>query len=147
MHSGFIAHHAERAVSDDLEDRFLHSVVRSGGVRHDLDLPPALLREARVHAKEIAGEDRGLVAAGARADLDDGGPVVERIGRHEHGLELALEVLELLLELLDLGARLRGHLRVVNGNELARLHELVRKLVDSVSELDYCAEALVLATE
>ena len=42
-------------------------------LRHgqDFDLPAVLLGEAGVHAEDLGAEERGLVAAGAGADLKD----------------------------------------------------------------------------
>ena len=42
---------------------------------------PAPLGEPRVHAEQLGGEQRRLVAAGPGADLDDGVAVVERVAR------------------------------------------------------------------
>ena len=89
-------------------------------------LPAVPLAVARVHAVQVGGEQRRLVAAGAGADLDDGVAVVERIARHEQRRERAPRARRCRARgALDLGARFGGHLGVVNGNELARLRELV----------------------
>jgi hypothetical protein len=45
---------------------------------------------------EIGSEERGLVAARTRADLDDRRAVVERVVRDERGLQLLLEPLDAL---------------------------------------------------
>jgi hypothetical protein len=64
-------------------------------------LPTTTIKEARVHAIEVCGKERSLVAAGARADFDDRGAIVERIRRHEQWLELALNLLDALLGSFD----------------------------------------------
>ena len=74
---------AERRVARDLEYHFFDAAERRVGERHDLDAPAVALAVARVHAVEVGGEERGLVAAGAGADLDDRVAVVERIARQE----------------------------------------------------------------
>jgi hypothetical protein len=48
---------------------------------------------ARVHAKEIAGEERRLVAAGARAHLDEEVAIVVRILRQQRLLQLGFQAL------------------------------------------------------
>ena len=53
--------------------------------RQDFDLPALLLGEARVHAEDLGGEERGLVAAGAGADFEDDVLLVVRIlGQQQH---------------------------------------------------------------
>ena len=91
---------------------------------------PRALDEARVHAIEVGGEQRRLVAAGAGADLDDRVAVVERVVREERGLEPRLEVGDGPLEPLDFARGFGGHLGVVNGNELAGFGELVLGLLE-----------------
>jgi hypothetical protein len=96
---------------------------------------------------QVGGEEGRLVAAGARADLDDRGAVVERVGGDEQRLQLPLELGDAGLEPELLGACFLGHLRVVNGNELAHLRELVLVLPELAGLFDDGAQALVLATE
>jgi hypothetical protein len=136
MNAGLAAHRAVRARSSDLEDRLFDAVERSLGEREHLDLPALTLNEAGVHAVQIGREQRRLVAAGAGADLDDGVALVERILRDECRLQLGLERLDGRLEASDFGARFGGQLGVVNGNELARLRELVLLLSKTGSQLD-----------
>ena len=71
-----------------------------------LDLEAAPLGVAREGAVEVAGPDRGLVAADALADLDDHVLAVGRVGRRERDAQLLLERVAALLEL---------------GNELAQV--------------------------
>jgi hypothetical protein len=96
---------------------------------------------------EIGGEERGLVAAGAGADLDDGVAIVERIAGDEERKQLAFELGGGGLEARLLGARLGGHLGVVNGNELAHVRELVFTLLEFGRQLDDGGEAAVLPAE
>ena len=83
MHAGLPAHRAVRRRHQmTLNMTSLMPPSVASDERHDLDAPAVPLAEARVHAVEVGGEQRGLVAAGAGADLDDRVAVVERIARH-----------------------------------------------------------------
>lgn len=89
-----------------------------------------MLAEALVHLEEVAGEDGGLVAADASADLHDRVLLVVGVAGDEHDLDVVLELGELglvggdvLLEHgLLLGVRLVEHLLggldVIEGGEV-----------------------------
>ena len=64
------------------------AAVLAAALRQDLDAPAPALGIARIHAEQVAGEDRRLVAARRGADLEEHIVVVERIGRHQQSLEL-----------------------------------------------------------
>ena len=78
MRAGFELEMRERAAADDAADDFLVAAVLAR------DFPTALRRAsrvvgiARVHAKQIAREDRGLIAAGAGAHFEIDVAVVAR---------------------------------------------------------------------
>ncbi len=115
---------------------------------HHLDAPPTVpLDEAGVHAIEVGGEERRFVAAGAGADLDDRRAVVERVVGDEEGAQVEFDLLDRAGEAFDLRFGLGGHLGVVNGNELARLHELVLVFPKLLRQLHHGPEPLVLPTE
>ena len=142
------AHRAEGAVARHLEDGFLDAAERAVGERDRLEAPARALDEARVHAVEIGGEERGLVAAGAGADLDDRVAVVERIAREERGLEPRLE-------LGDASARggstSRAASAAISGSSTRTSsrasRELVLGLVELGRQLDDRREAAVLPAE
>jgi hypothetical protein len=85
------------------------------GKFHDLELPALFGRVALVHAEQVGREERGLVAAGAGADFEDGVLLVGRILGQEHALHRALQFRQALAQFggLFLGDRLhvgiRGH--------------------------------------
>ena len=56
--------------------------------RQDLDLPAHRLGILRVHAKQVAGEDRGFVAARARTNLEVNVAVVVGVRRDQRFLQL-----------------------------------------------------------
>ena len=149
MDTALAAHFAERARALDLENRFLHAAELCVGEREEFDLPPFALHVARVHAEEFTGEERGFVATGTRADLDDGvAIVVERIVREEERLEFFFELHDGGREAAELGLRLGGHLGVVNADEeLADFRELVIVPVERCRLFYDLNEPLVLATQ
>jgi hypothetical protein len=102
---------------------------------------------AGVHAIEIRGKQRGLVAAGAGADFDDRRPIVQRVVGNEEGAEVDFQLFDRRAKPLDFRFGLGGHLGVVNGNELACLRELVLEFSESVGEFDNGAEPLVLSPQ
>src|SRR2546425_4024876 len=81
VHSRFVAQRPVRFGSTRGEDRFFQTAERPLGEGEDVDLPAATLAEARVHAKQIGGKQRRLVAAGAGSDLDNGIAIVEGVDR------------------------------------------------------------------
>ena len=66
--------------------------------RKHLDLPAMQRGIALVHAEEIAGEKRRLVAAGPGAHFEDGAAVVGRVARDEKDAELVAQLLDLVPE-------------------------------------------------
>src|SRR5687768_18312060 len=84
----FPAHDSKRSFSLHLEDRFLHSAERSIRLRDDLDAPAPAFRESCVHAVEIGGKDRGLIAPGAATYLHNRRTVVQRVVRYQRRLVL-----------------------------------------------------------
>ncbi len=100
-----------------------------------------------IHAIEIGREQRRLVATRTGADLDDGVAIVEGIARNEERLELFLQLGDARLEARQFGARLLGHLWVVNENELAYLRELVFVFAEFAGNVDYWRQSSVLSSE
>ena len=127
VHAGLELHLRVDLVALDAERDFLEAAAL-GLVGVDLlDLPLLEVGVARVHAVEVAREDGGLVAAGARADLDDDVLVVVGVARKQHDLELFLELGQRRLELLDLlGGELLHVLIALGAQDFLRLVELLR---------------------
>ena len=101
------------------------------------DLPALLLGEARVHAEDFGGKERGLVAAGAGADFeDDVLLVVGILGQQQH-LELFFEGRRARLERGDLLLRPwragRRRFRPASG---ARLGQALAHLLQLAKLLD-----------
>jgi hypothetical protein len=91
VHAGFELELGEGAAAADLGDDFLVAADRPFARRDHLDLPALLGGIALVHAKQIAGEQRCLVAAGAGTDFEDDVALVHRILRQQGEANLLLE--------------------------------------------------------
>src|SRR5439155_10243366 len=90
----------------------------------DFDLPAATLGEARVHAKQVGGKQRCLVATGAGANLHDGITVVKGIGGGKELGQLGLEAVDLGPQPFDVGAGELRQLGIFVGEHFARLRQL-----------------------
>ena len=117
MRAGLELEMRERAVADDAADDFLVAAVLAGALRQHFDAPALLVGVARVHAEQIAGEDRRFVAAGARAHFEVDVAVVARVLRQQQLRELFLFALQprveagqlFAAELAQLVVRAFGH--------------------------------------
>ena len=67
-----------------------------------------------VHAEEIAGEERGLVAAGAGAQFEDRAALVGHVARKQGDADIVLEFLNSRSRLVALGLGKLAHL-VIDG--------------------------------
>src|SRR5690606_8228629 len=112
----------EDAVARDVGDDFLEAA-DVGGVHADrLDLPALLGGVALVHAVEVGGEQRRLVAAGAGADFEHRRAGVGRIARQHRDLQLVFGFGEALAQFGELFVGERFHFGVVGkGRELGDL--------------------------
>src|SRR5690606_6212994 len=104
----------------DPRDHLAESAVFAGIGRLDLHPPALALGVAGVHAQQVAGEDRGLVAAGAGADLQVRAAVVARIARYQQRHELFLERVQAGLS--------RGDLLLGQVAQLGVVAHLLRRL-------------------
>ena len=109
MHAGFELEPREHALAGDVGDDLLVAAGRGFARRKDVDLPAMLVGVALIHAEEIAGEERRLLAAGAGAHLEDRALLVGGILGQQLHLELVLELLDLLVEGTDLFFGERRH--------------------------------------
>src|SRR5437667_7329541 len=124
VHARLVAQRPVRFGSTCGENGFLQTAECSFGERQNVDLPATTLAEARVHAKQIGGKQRRLVAAGARTDLDDGIAIVEGVAGGEQLGERRLQTVDLGTEPLDVGARELRQLGVLVGEDFTRLSQL-----------------------
>ena len=83
VHARLVLQHAVHAVSGHLHHDLLEAARAAFAGAVDLILPPSLFNEFGIHAQQVAGKDRRLVAARAAANLDDRVLAVLRIGRNQ----------------------------------------------------------------
>ena len=139
----------EHVLALDQRDDFLHAARRALVHRHHLDLPALALGVARVHAVEVAGEQRGLVAAGAAADLEDRVLAVVRILRQQQDLDLLLGSAALASSSCASSSRaIVAQLGVGLGvGHLLGLREIPSELLVALPRRDQRLELRVLARE
>ena len=97
-------------VTLDTGDHLFIAAVFALVLGEDLDSPALALGVARVHAEQVAGEDRRLVATGAGADLEEHVAAVVGVLGQQHALQAGLQLDQLLAGLGDL---FLGHLAQV----------------------------------
>ncbi len=85
----------------DARDDFLVAAVLAGARRQEFDAPASPFGITQVHAQQVAREERGLVAAGARADLEEQIAFVARILWYQQAVEVLLERGEARFEIGD----------------------------------------------
>ena len=121
VHAALVLETAVDPVPADRDDRLLHAAAGRLRDRERLELPATPLGVARVHAQQVGREERGLVPAGAGADLEHHVLVVVGILGHQQQPELPLERRDLRLEARELDARQLAHLGVGIVDERARV--------------------------
>ena len=100
----------EKAASPaHLGDDLLEATGLRLGGGEQLDLPAPPLRVSGVHPEQVAGKQRGLVAAGTGPHLDDDVAIVVRIRRYQVPSQLGLELRRASLEASDLVTRHLAH--------------------------------------
>src|SRR5665648_414605 len=139
VHPALVLEGREGAPALDLERDFLVAAVVVLVGAQDVDLEALRLRVARVHARQVAGEQRRLVAAGAGADLDDHVLGVVGVAREHADTDFFAELLEPAAALAELLLREVAHLGVGGvvaeeafgvGHGLLRLANAARQVVD-----------------
>ena len=95
----------------------------AGALAQHLDGEALGLGIARVHAVQVAGEDRGLVAAGAGAHLEEDVLVVARILRQQQQPQRFFFREQILLQAADLLVAELAHAGIGIGLQLARRRE------------------------
>ncbi len=117
VHAAFPFHPPEHAVARDVGDDLLVSARLAFRCIDDLDLPAEQLRVTHVHPPQVAGEQRGFVAAGSGPHFQhDVRLVIDVLGQQQnlHGL---LQSRQPVLQLFDLHPCEVRHLGVAGGGQ------------------------------
>jgi len=115
MHAALVFEPGEGSAPGDFGDDLLVAAGRPFARRQHLDLPAARLRVFGVHAKQVAGEQRRLVAAGPGADFQDDVAFVVGVLGQQRDLDVAAHRLQRRLRLVGLRRRDLPHFRVERG--------------------------------
>src|SRR3989440_302734 len=139
---------APRAAALHEQDDVLETADAGGAPVHHLDLPALRLRVLGVHARELGGEQRRLVAAGAGADLDEDVPVVVGILGEDELLQLVFERGLARGQLVDLALRQLGQLAIAAlGQDVPGLAEPLEDVLVLGELLDDLLNVGVLFTQ
>src|SRR5439155_371145 len=101
------------ALPDHARDDLLVPAGIARRFRYHLHLPALAFRVARVHAKEVAREERRLIPAGPGADLEEDVALIVGVLRQEQVLQLRFERGEPLAAYFDLAFRVASHFGIV----------------------------------
>ena len=145
VRAGFELEFGIDAAADDSRDHFLVAADVRSARRDDLDLPALALGVARVHAKEVTGEQRRLVAAGTSADFQKDIALVAGVLGQQQLLQFVFNLRQPRLGRHHLGFGEFAHFRV--GEHLLRRLQIVVGLPPLRVERDHRAEFGVLARE
>ena len=121
VHAALVLHSAVHSVGTGrkLEHYLLVAARGAEALVGYLQLPALDFGIVLIHAEEVAGKDRRLVAAGTAADFHDGVLAVVGIGRDEQKFDVLLHVGQFAF---DFGNLLAGHVLEVG---IALVHEHV----------------------
>ncbi len=111
--AGFKLQLTVHAVAGNFGNHFFETAVFAFVGAHHLDTPAAAFRIAAVHAEQIAGKDRRLIAAGAGAHFEEAAALVIRIFRQQQHLQLLLQRFTGRPRLFQLFLRHLAHFRIV----------------------------------
>ena len=112
MRAGFEFQFRKRAAALHLGDDFLVTAHGAFAGRDHLDLPALQGRKPLIHPEQVAGEQRGLVAAGAGADFQHHVAVVHGVFRQQRDADLLLEIGDARPQRLEFGLRHAAHFRI-----------------------------------
>jgi hypothetical protein len=99
-------------VAFDAGDDFFIAAVLAFVLGEDLHAPAAPFGIARIHAEQVAGENRRLVATGAGADFEKHVAPVIRVLGQQHALQVAFQLDQFFLGFADFFHGHFAHVRV-----------------------------------
>jgi len=133
------------ALTGDLGDDFAIAAEVGGVLRDDFHLPAIAFGEPAVHAEEIAGEQRRLVAAGTRADFEKDVPLVVGILGQQLLLQIHFQRRETVARRADFVFRESAHFGI--GRHFLGDTDVVLALAIGAIEFDHRLDLRVFARE
>ena len=112
MHAGFEFQFAVDILALNPGDDFFIAAVFAFVLGQNLHTPAATLGIARIHAEQVAGENRRFVTAGAGADFKEYVAPVVRVLGQQHALQVAFQFDQLVLGLSHFFNGHFAHVRV-----------------------------------
>ena len=112
VHARFKFEFGVGAAAADFGDNLLEAAFGPLAHRQHFRLPALFGREALVHAEEIAGEQRGFVAAGAGTNFDDNVALIHRVLRQQREADVLPKFFQPLYDLRLFGFRHAPHFRI-----------------------------------
>jgi hypothetical protein len=109
--------------------------------------PAPALREAGVHAVQVGGEQRRLIATGPRPNLDNRRTIIQGIVRQQSGLYQQFDLLQIAFQPRHFGTRFGGQLLVFGFHKLTSRGELALFLAELFSEADDRCELAMLPAQ
>ena len=125
VHAALVLQLAVGAAPLDRGDDFLQAADAGLVAREHVELPALTFRVLAVHAEQLGGEQRRLVAARAGADLEHDVLLIVRILGDEQDLELGQEAVAARHERLELLVRQVAHVGVAAGGQFLRLRDFL----------------------
>jgi hypothetical protein len=132
------------ALTGDTRDHLAITAVLSWIRAQDLDCPALPLGVAAIHPEQVAGEDRGFVAARPGTHFEEQVRVVVGIDRHEMHEQLVLESGEPPGELLVLVLGERAHVGIGARSQLSSSGNIALELAMKIEVAGDLVEARVL---
>ena len=145
--AGLVFQMAENLVAGDFQDDFLETADFRGRTFKVLGLPAFGVGITLVEAHDFAGEERGFVAARARAYFDECVSVFVGIGGEEGVLHVLAQLLQRFFQLRDLLGGHFGKLLVIGSCQLLVVGELRFGGLERVPKFECLLELAVLAQD
>src|SRR5713101_1261282 len=143
MAAGFELELGVGALTDNARDDLLIAAGITWRFGYNLHLPALAFGIARIHAKEVACEERRLVPSCSGADLEKDVAVIVGVLRQEQLLQLRFERGEPLPAGFDLAFRVASHFGIAE--QLLRFGDMLLGVAILVEKIDHGPELCMLA--
>ncbi len=135
VRAGFELEPGEGASTGNARDDLLEAPVLTGALAQDLDREPLRFGIARVHAQQISNEDRSLITARTRPDLQKDVLVIARILGNEQLVQLAFFALDRTLDAGDFLGAQAAHVCVRIREHFARVGQISLQVMEGAEAI------------